>query len=358
MVTQSFLYILFLFIWGLFMNQLLNHKKAKLFCLVVNICFLSIHILMICVFALNHVTPMIYFNIFSIVFYIATIFFIKLGYLRFFVISTYLEVLLHMTLAVFYTGWGNGFQITLIGMNVLAFFAEYMGRSIRGKYVPASPLCVLGMLAYTFSYFITNKYGVLYQVSDKTSNFLQIMWGIVVFVIGITCLQGFTLLSFYSARLLSIAATKDKLTGLPNRYYIAKFEEEFLSDNRWIAMADIDNFKRINDTYGHNFGDYVLQTLADLMQKEIEESDICRWGGEEFLIIGHGRDIKKAYKILDNFRVAVEKYNFSNKGSETNLTITIGLAKYEAGLNMTDWVNIADKKLYAGKYSGNNKIVI
>ena len=76
------------------------------------------------------------------------------------------------------------------------------------------------------------------------------------------------------------------------------------------------------------------------------------------LLKKNGKKLKKAYKILDNFRVAVEKYNFSNKGSETNLPITIGLAKYEAGLNMTDWVNIADKKLYAGKYSGNNKIVI
>ena len=340
------------------MNQLLNHEKAKLFCYVVSLCFLSIHILMLIIFALNHVTPMVYFNIFSIFFYVISLLFIKLRYLRFFVISTYLEVLIHMTLAVFYTGWGNGFQITLIGMNALAFFAEYIGRSIRGKYVPATPLCLAGMCAYTFSYFITQKYGILYEFPEKTSVFLQIMWGFIVFLIVITCLQSFTLLSFHSARLLSIAATKDKLTNLPNRYYIAKYEEEFLSDNRWIAMADIDNFKHINDTYGHNFGDYVLQTLSELMQKEIEDSDICRWGGEEFLIIGHGKDIDKAYKVLEQFRSSVEAYNFSNKGSETNLTITIGLAKYEAGLNMTDWVSIADKKLYAGKYSGKNKIVL
>ena len=153
-----------------------------------------------------------------------------------------------------------------------------------------------------------------------------------------------------------IAAAPDPVAA--RAQCIAKYEEEFLSDNRWIAMADIDNFKHINDTYGHNFGDYVLQTLSELMQKEIEDSDICRWGGEEFLIIGHGKDIDKAYKVLEQFRSYVEAYNFSNKGSETNLTITIGLAKYEAGLNMTDWVSIADKKLYAGKYSGKNKIVL
>ncbi len=340
------------------MNQLLNHERAKLFCFIINICFFLIHILMIVIFAVNNVSPMVYFNIFSVVFYAATLFLIRKEYLRTFVVLTYLEVLAHMTLAVLCTGWGNGFQTTLIGMNILAFFAEYIGRSMRGKYVPATPLCILGMISYTCTYIYTHKYGALYSLSDKTTFVLQIVWGIVVFVIGIVCLQGFTLLSFYSARLLSIEATKDKLTNIPNRYYIAKHENEYLTGNRWIAMADIDNFKRINDTYGHNFGDYVLKTLAQLMQEEISDTEVCRWGGEEFLIIGNGNEIEKAFNKLEAFRKTVEAYNFSYNGTHTNLTITIGLSEYKEGLNMTDWVNIADKKLYTGKYNGRNQVVL
>lgn len=313
---------------------------------------------MVCLFAANNVTPMIKFNIFSIIFYLFTLFMIYKGFLRYFVVGTYLEVLLHMTLAVIYTGWDHGFQITLIGMNILTFFAEYVGRSISRKYVPAMPLCILGMLAYVNSFILSNKFGAIYPLPEKTSAALEITWGVIVFVIGIVCLQGFTLLSFHSARLLSNAAIKDKLTNLPNRYYVAKNEKDYLKENRWIAIADIDNFKKINDTYGHNFGDYVLQTLADLMQTNIDETEVCRWGGEEFLIIGKGNDINKAFDVLEKFRKEVEEYSFENDEAKTKLTITMGLSQYSKGLSLNEWVNIADKKLYAGKYSGKNKIVL
>lgn len=313
---------------------------------------------MVYLFAVNHITPMVKFNIFSITFYAFTLFMIHKSYLRYFVVGTYLEVLLHMTLAVIYTGWDNGFQVTLIGMNILAFFAEYVGRSLSRKYVPAMPLCILGMIAYITSFILTNKYGAVYPLPETTSTLLEIAWGVIVFIIGIVCLQGFTLLSFHSARLLSNAAIYDKLTSLPNRYYIAKNEKDYLSTNRWIAIADIDDFKKINDTYGHNFGDYVLKTLASLMNSNIQGTEACRWGGEEFLIIGKGKDIDKAYKLLDKFRNEVASQEFKDNDISTKLTITIGLTQYKEGMTLDEWVNTADKKLYAGKYSGKNKVIM
>lgn len=340
------------------MNQLLDRSKAKLICYLLNLCFLVIHFLMFYIFTENNVLPMVHFNIFSIVFYVSTLAVIYFGFFRFFVVATYLEILVHMTLAIIYTGWGHGFQITLIGINSLAFFAEYLGRSIQGKYIPAAPLGILGMIFYIFSYILTIKFGVLYPLSDQTSFMLQLLWALVVFIILIACLQLFTLLSFHSERLLSIAATKDKLTDLPNRYHIAKYENTFLSSNRWIALADIDDFKKINDTYGHNYGDFVLIKLAELMKKEISDCEICRWGGEEFLIIGKGQDIDIAYKLLDVFRKTIENYTFSNDGTDVKLTITIGLAAFKPGVSMTEWINEADKKLYAGKYGGKNQVVL
>ncbi|MCR5544080.1 MAG: GGDEF domain-containing protein [Eubacterium sp.] len=339
------------------MNQLFDRSKAKIICYSMDIIFLCIHFLMLYIFASNDVSPMVKFNIFSITFYACSLLAIRFDFLRFFIIASYMEILLHMTLAIIYTGWGNGFQITIIGINSLAFFAEYVGRSLRGKYVPAAPLGILGMILYIFSYIFVYKNGVLYPLSDKTSFFLQIMWALVVFLILIACLYLFTLLSFHSARLLSIAATKDKLTELPNRYHITKYEKEYLSPDRWIALADIDDFKKINDTYGHNFGDFVLKKLAELMQKELKHTDICRWGGEEFLIIGNGKNIDKAFKELDNFRKTIEEFTFAEGDTETRLTITIGLASYKQDISMTEWINIADKKLYAGKYSGKNQVI-
>lgn len=340
------------------MNQLLDRSRGKTICYLLNICYLTIHCMMIYIFSINNVTPMVRFNIFSIIFYVATLVVIKYGCFRLFITATYLEILLHMTLAIIYTGWGHGFQVTLIGINSLAFFGEYALRSIKGKYVPAAPFGFLGMFFYLASYILTSKFGVLYPLSDNSSYFLQILWGLVVFTILIACLQGFTLISFHSARLLSIEATKDKLTSLPNRYHIAKYEKDYLAGDRWIALADIDDFKNINDTYGHNFGDFVLIKLAELMQTEMPDTEICRWGGEEFLIVGKGNDLDKAYTLLDTFRKTIENYTFSDKGTDVKLTITIGLAAFEPDISMTEWINIADKKLYAGKYGGKNQVVV
>ncbi|MCR5421358.1 MAG: GGDEF domain-containing protein [Lachnospiraceae bacterium] len=262
-----------------------------------------------------------------------------------------------MSLAAIFVGWECGFQVCIIGMNALAFFAEYIGRSVRGKYVPATPLCFLGMAFYLQSYYYSHNYKILYPLSEDTKVFFQYLWGIVVFVITIVCLWGFTLLSFHSERLLSIQATYDKLTGLPNRYFVARHEEENLTDNRWIAMTDIDDFKKINDRYGHNYGDYVLQTLAKLMKERMRDCIVCRWGGEEFLILGENDNMDRVYEMLDLFRKEVEGFCFSYEDIDINLTLTIGFSKYKVGLGMVDWVSVADKKLYVGKYSGKNKVV-
>ncbi len=98
-----------------------NIKQVKFLSYGTAICFLLIHILMINVFYKCGVTPMFRFNIFSIIFYIAILFTIYKGWMRLFASAVYMEVVVHMVLAVIFTGWQGGFQVTLIGMNVLAF---------------------------------------------------------------------------------------------------------------------------------------------------------------------------------------------------------------------------------------------
>ena len=71
-----------------------------------------------------------------------------------------------------------------------------------------------------------------------------------------------------------------------------------------------------------------------------------------------GNDLDKAYTLLDTFRKTIENYTFSDKGTDVKLTITIGLAAFEPDISMTEWINIADKKLYAGKYGGKNQVVV
>ena len=339
------------------MEELLSHRLAKKICIFIDLCFLIIHVGMLILFSFFRVTPLIYFNIFSIFFYSVLPVCIIKDKLRFFVLFGYIEVLIHMTFASLLTGWECGYSVTLIGMNVLVFFAEYFGRSIKGNYVKALPLSILSMCAYTATYFFDKKNGAYYELPDQVVYRMQIMWGIVVFVITIFILQLFTLLSFQSEQLLSEEATKDKLTGLPNRHYLSKYEKERMKEGGWIAMVDIDDFKKINDTYGHLFGDYILQELAKIIERSLDDTLVCRWGGEEFLLIGKNTDIFMVRQKLEELRRKIEEYYFQNDGLSTKLTVTVGFTFYEPGANMNEVIKIADKKLYVGKYGGKNRVI-
>ena len=145
----------------------MNLKRAKLLAYCISVCFLLIHILMLLIFLQCKILPLVRFNIFSICFYIAILFVVHKEWFPLFTISVYLEVVAHMTFAILLTGWNTGFQVTLIGMNVLAFYAEYTGRSLKLKYLKVMPLCVLGMIMYLASYIHLHFNSPFYSLSES-----------------------------------------------------------------------------------------------------------------------------------------------------------------------------------------------
>ncbi len=341
--------------------MIMDMKRAKAMAIGIAICFLAIHILIINVFQQCGVTPMVRFNIFSVIFYIVIAIVSWKGYLQVYCVAVYLEVALHMTLAVIFTGWESGFQITLIGMNVLAFYGEYVGRNLKIKYIKMLPFAILGMVLFIGSYIYIHFNPPAYKLSDKAAFSLTILWAATVFLI-----TGFVLVMFLkivasSEKQLEYQMSHDKLTGLPNRYYVADYMKEILEDRGkkeyWIAIADIDDFKQINDTYGHNCGDYVLSTLADIF-KEKEEVLCCRWGGEEFIFISPIEDnAQAAFERLDMLRKVIENYQFHFEDYSFNVTMTFGMSILQAGLDNDAWISDADAKLYKGKMNGKNQVV-
>lgn len=161
---------------------------------------------------------------------------------------------------------------------------------------------------------------------------------------------------------LAQQANYDKLTGLANRRhlleYLKKEHEGKLLLEQWVAIMDIDDFKKVNDVYGHNCGDYVLQTIAGIISRYSGSFRTCRWGGEEFLVEGPCvPDGKPDYRLLENIRREVEQHQFLYEQQHLHLTITIGVAKYEDGMSLDEWIDTADKKLYIGKKSGKNRMI-
>ena len=124
-----------------------------------------------------------------------------------------------------------------------------------------------------------------------------------------------------------------------------------------LALFDIDDFKKINDTYGHIAGDYVLKRIAEITKETLEDCFICRYGGEEFVVVLEDNKLNTPFERLDMFRKVVEKEQFIFEDMNINLTITIGMMEYIGGKDLQKWVDLADEKMYSGKRSGKNKTV-
>ncbi len=156
-------------------------------------------------------------------------------------------------------------------------------------------------------------------------------------------------------------ATTDLLTGLYNR---RKFEESLIREieeaKRYgktfsIILLDIDFFKEINDTYGHQVGDYILQTIAKLIKKLLRRTDIvARWGGEEFVIILPNGKMKGAFQLAERIRKTVESTKFP---IEKKCTVSLGVTEYQPNDTPHSLLKRADLALYAAKQNGRNRTI-
>ncbi len=159
---------------------------------------------------------------------------------------------------------------------------------------------------------------------------------------------------------LEIRANYDNLTKLLNRYSFIEIYNT-LSQNpenypMSIMILDVDNFKKVNDTYGHNIGDVVLKTLAQIIRNSVRKDDIvARWGGEEFTILSPKTDIKGASVLAEKVRKAVESYRFPEVG---RITVSIGVAEVLPYEDLVSVIKKADKALYEAKKKGKNRVDI
>ena len=154
----------------------------------------------------------------------------------------------------------------------------------------------------------------------------------------------------------------DPLSKLNNRRYANIFFNQLSSGGQnnscVLCLIDIDNFKTVNDLYGHDVGDIIIQSIADILRRNIRQTDLaCRWGGDEFLIAICNCNLKSAQQILEKIRHDVEYEAIQTNAGIIKVTITGG-AEELADNNIKAAFEDCDRKLYEGKKSGKNKIVI
>ncbi|MGE0738748.1 diguanylate cyclase [Sulfurimonas sp.] len=164
----------------------------------------------------------------------------------------------------------------------------------------------------------------------------------------------------YNAKLLQLSIT-DKLTGLYNRLKTDEtLEEEHKKVRRFkeyetaVAILDVDFFKHVNDTYGHQAGDSILKALAHILRANTRETDtIGRWGGEEFMIIFTNTSLEDAKKACEGLREKIAQHSFE----KTDVTASFGVGLLEPERSIFESISLVDEALYQAKESGRNRVV-
>jgi diguanylate cyclase (GGDEF)-like protein len=152
-------------------------------------------------------------------------------------------------------------------------------------------------------------------------------------------------------------ARNDPLTGLANRRRLAEFLKQMEHSSFCFLIIDIDFFKKINDAYGHDVGDEVLQQLAIILKESIRDTDLAaRIGGEEFCIVFPDTNIDISVSLADKLRQSIATHGFHTHSGNIDVTISIGVSEHTDNMSHSDTFKAADQALYQSKKHGRNRV--
>ncbi len=293
---------------------------------------------------------------------------LKGEYLRRIFDVIFLEIIIHAILATIYLGIDCGFMLYLIAVIPIGYYVAYSFRELNQNVNP-----MFYVITSIVTFWITRvvcrliepKYSLGNIVIDRfvyIFNYTAIAIGIVAFcstmvgkVIYLEAKQSM------QNKALEELSKHDPLTGLFNRRSIQeRYENAEKMDEKYaVVLGDIDDFKKVNDTHGHDIGDEVLKAVADVYKSTTRGDDIvCRWGGEEILVFIPGASKEQAVEVAKRVLEGVRALEILSKDKEKfKITMTIGVAASDEGKSFNEIVRRADERLYAGKHAGKNRIV-
>ena len=161
-------------------------------------------------------------------------------------------------------------------------------------------------------------------------------------------------------QILNRVAYRDELTGLYNRRFVVeKLAQDLMEPNRQdaLVMIDVDDFKHVNDCYGHDAGDMVLVCIANIMESVCRRHKVVRWGGEEFLIILMAVTKQECFEVCEEIRKEIQAFPFLQGNTTFYCTVTLGISLYDKEQSFKMNMTHADMALYRGKKTGKNRTV-
>ena len=263
-----------------------------------------------------------------------------------------------------FVGWHYGAQHLLIPMLMLCFFNIYEPPVLKLVTFMLVVFYRMALFSYSLShsgvYTMDRTMVILYQLLNSLTLFDILAIGFITFS---TSIQESERQLIINNQALHKEAGTDPLTQLPNRRSMLDAVEGFMQGNPdqpfSVAIADIDFFKNVNDTYGHQCGDYTLQELARLfMERAGNRYAVCRWGGEEFCFFLPGKNLDQAGNVMFDLNQAVRKMPLHFGDIDFSITITVGVEECDYKSSLEEIFDRADQKLYRGKLSGRNQVVV
>ena len=334
-------------------NNKNHYRTINRTCLAANIIYLILHIFYLILFAIAHLDILLYIDLTMVLFFLSSFLIIKKKKYYLYALLCGNAFFAFISTTTIMLGFSTGFHLYLIGLCVVSFFSTYFSRN---KEVKNSIIwAILSLIIYLALYIITRYVSPYYAIDRWLEMTLFITHSIIAFSLVAAYLVIFLRYAISLENKITNESRTDELTQIANRYALYDYFDDIRDKSSLIlALFDIDNFKNINDTYGHVEGDFVLKEIARITNSTLEGSFICRYGGEEFIAVLKDDD---AYNKLDALRSNIEKEDFIINDKNIKLTITIGAAKYRDDLDLEKWIELADEKMYQGKNSGKNKII-
>lgn len=264
----------------------------------------------------------------------------------------------------FLFGPDSGFQTFPAFLIIIFFFAS----NDKFRYKIIFTLMTFIVYMGTVDYY-GGRQPIVYRVSITTHRYVRDSCMLVILLC--TCIAAYIFsndsqhmeskLVEYNKKLKEKANT-DPLTGLNNRGsamdYLADFVKKADDTICSVCICDIDHFKRVNDTYGHDIGDLVLKSVAKVLMTTVGDSGfVARWGGEEFFIAFPELNGDDAMSILYNIQSELRKTVVMSGDQKIKVTLTYGLAEYDKNMGLDQNIKEADNKLYMGKEQGRDRVV-
>lgn len=321
-----------------------------------------IHLVLLTIYFFIGADVMVLINLASVSVYVICFAIIRRKYHRAIGLIISLEIIAYSMASTIICGNDSYTFLYLFSVLILQMMVKYTGKGIRTFISVFILVCLL--VSPFINRFIEpivslGAYNLLIQILNITLTYFII---IPLLIINNIFNNIVSHINFKKLHELEGQANTDPLTELYNRRFAEiafdSIRKRKADSKLCVAMVDIDDFKAINDEFGHEIGDVILKRLARIVTKSLRKTDLVfRWGGEEFLIILDGVDTMTAYTILDKLRENIASTPIISADSDLRITVTIGISKLETN-NIYGSISNSDRNMYKGKAIGKNICVI